>query len=98
MEHIILSNLGKYVNPNNILYDLQFVFYKKRSSKTQLIQLVKDPARNLTSGKQTDLILLYFSMAFDKVNHFLIFALFLTFIKFNCMVFRARHFDGFNPS
>ena len=30
--------------------------------------LVKDLARNLSKGKQTDLILLYF-LAFDKVNH-----------------------------
>ena len=33
------------------------------------VQLVEDLARNLTSGKQTDLILLDFTKAFDKVNH-----------------------------
>ena len=37
--------------------------------KTQLIKLVEDLARNTTSGKQTGLILLYFSKAFDEVNH-----------------------------
>ena len=31
--------------------------------------LVEDLARNLSDGKQTDLILLDFSKAFDKVNH-----------------------------
>ena len=36
---------------------------------TQLIMLVEDLARNAGFGKQTDLILLYFSKAFDKVNH-----------------------------
>ena len=31
--------------------------------------LVGDLARNLSKGKQTDLVLLDFSKAFDKVNH-----------------------------
>ena len=33
------------------------------------MQLIEDFARNMTEGKQTDLILLDFSKAFDKVNH-----------------------------
>ena len=69
MEHIIASNLCKHLNLNKILYDLQHGFREKRSCETQLIQLVEDLARNLTSGKQSDLILLDFSKAFDKVNH-----------------------------
>ena len=48
---------------------LKHGFRERRSCETQLIQLVEDLARNLTSGKQTDLILLDFSKAFDKVNH-----------------------------
>ena len=31
--------------------------------------LVEDLARNASAGKQTDLVLLDFSKAFDKVNH-----------------------------
>ena len=69
MEHIIASNLCKHFNQNNILYDLQHGFRKKRSCETQLTQLVEDLARGMTSGKQSDLILLDFSKAFDKVNH-----------------------------
>ena len=34
-----------------------------------MIQLVEDLGRQLFLGKQTDLILLNFSKAFDKVNH-----------------------------
>ena len=49
------------------MYDLQHVFRKKRSYETQLI--IEDLARNAGLGKQTDLILLDFSKAFDKVNH-----------------------------
>ena len=69
MEHKIAPNLCKHLNLNKILHDLQHGFREKRSCETQLIQLVEDLARNLTSGKQSDLILLDFSKAFDKVNH-----------------------------
>ena len=69
MEHIVASSLTKHFNQNNILYDLQHGFLDRRSCETQLLQLIEDLARNMTEGKQTDLILLDFSKAFDKVNH-----------------------------
>ena len=53
-----------------LLYDLQHSFREKRSCVTQLAMLVEDLARNLSVEKQTDLILLDFSKAFDKVNHY----------------------------
>ena len=40
-----------------------------RSCETQLIATVNDIAENLDTGKQTDVILLDFSKAFDKVAH-----------------------------
>ena len=92
MEHIIASNLCKHFNQHNILYDLQHGFREKRSCETQLIQLVEDLARGMTSGKQSDLILLDFSKAFDKVNHLKLL------INFSCMAFRARHLGGLTPS
>ena len=69
MEHIIASNLTKHLNKHNVLYDLQHGFREKRSCETQLIQLVDELARGLSQGYQTDLILLDFSKAFDKVSH-----------------------------
>ena len=48
---------------------LQHGLREKRSCETQLTMLVEDLARNLSKGKQTDLVLLDFSKAFDKVNH-----------------------------
>ena len=70
MEHIVTSNLVKHLNTNNILYDLQHGFREKRSCETQLVMLVEDLARSLQEGGgQTDLVLLDFSKAFDKVNH-----------------------------
>ena len=86
IEHIVASTLTKHFNQNDILYDLQHGFRERRSCETQLIQLVEGLARNMTSGKQTDLILLDFSKAFDKVNHLkLLYQLQLR------MVCRARH-------
>ena len=45
MEHIVVSNMTKHFNQNNILYDLQHGFHENRSSETQLIQLVEDDFR-----------------------------------------------------
>ena len=69
MEHIIASNLNKHLNKYNVLCDLQHCFREKRSCETQLIQLVDELARGLSQVHQTDLILLDFSKAFDKVSH-----------------------------
>ena len=51
------------------MYDLQHGFRERRSCETQLVSLIEDLARKTSHGKQTDLILLDFSKAFDKVNH-----------------------------
>ena len=71
-EHILASNIVRHLDGQGLIifmYDLQHGFQKKRSCKTQLIVLVEDLARNAGFGKQTDLILLVFSKAFNKVNH-----------------------------
>ena len=48
---------------------LELPLTQKRSCETQLLQLVEDLGRQLMKGNQTDLVLLDFSKAFDKVNH-----------------------------
>ena len=69
MEHIIASNLVRHLDSNGLKYDLQHGFRERRSCETQLISLIEDLGRKTSQGKQTDLILLDFSNAFDKVNH-----------------------------
>ena len=69
LEHILASNIVKHLDGHGILYDLQHGFREKRSCETQLIMLIEDLARNVSAGKQTYIILLDFSKAFDKVNH-----------------------------
>ena len=63
------SQVVEHMNSHVLLYDLQHGFREKRSCETQLTMLVEELARSASVGKQTDLILLDFSKAFDKVNH-----------------------------
>ena len=69
LEHILASNIVKHLDTQGIMYDLQHGFIENRSCETQLVMMIDDLARNASAGKQTDVILLYFSKAFDKVNH-----------------------------
>jgi hypothetical protein len=59
----------KHLDQHNILVDCQYGFRSKRSCKTQLLTLSHELLNNLHTGKQTDLIILDFSKAFDKVPH-----------------------------
>ena len=69
LGHIVASNLTKHLTNSNILYELQHGFREERSCETQLVMLVDEISKNMQMGKQTDLILLDFSKAFDKVAH-----------------------------
>ena len=69
MEHIVCSHIMKHLEKHRVLCDNQHGFRKFRSCESQLITTVEDLAKNLDNGNQTDMILLDFSKAFDKVNH-----------------------------
>ena len=69
LEHILASNIVKHLDAQGIMYDLQHGFREKRSCETQLVMMIEDLARDANARKQTDVILLDFSKAFDKVNH-----------------------------
>ena len=69
LEHILASNIVKHLDAQGIMYDLQHGFREKRSCETQLVMMIDELARNASAEKQTDVILLDFSKAFDKVNH-----------------------------
>ena len=70
MEHIIYSSIMKHLNRNNILCDEQHGFRNGRSCESQLLITVNDFAEALNDKQQIDSILLDFSKAFDKVNHY----------------------------
>ena len=69
LEHIVTKHLLNHLESNNILYNLQHGFRSKRSTETQLIDFTQDVLKNLKSGKQTDVIIMDFAKAFDKVSH-----------------------------
>ena len=66
MEHILVSNMMKHLELNNILHPLQHGFRKNYSCETQLLSLFQDLASN---ASQIDMIIMDFSKAFDKVPH-----------------------------
>ena len=68
-EHIIASSLMKHLEDSNILYDLQHGFRSSWSCETQLISFVQDLAQSVNKNIQTDLIIMDFAKAFDKVSH-----------------------------
>ena len=69
LEHILHSNIMSHLDNFNILTDRQHGFRTKHSCNTQLIQTVHDFAQSLDLWKQTDVIIMDFSKAFDVVPH-----------------------------
>ena len=69
LEHIVYSHIFSHITKYNILTEEQHGFRQYRSCETQLIATANDLAENLNCGNQTDVILLDFTKAFDKVPH-----------------------------
>ena len=66
MEHILVSNITQHLDSNKILYARQHGFRKKLSCDIQLLSLFQDLSSN---PSQTDMVIMDFSKAFDKVPH-----------------------------
>ena len=69
LEHIIHTSVMTHLTDYNILSNAQFGFRKNYSAELQLLQTTYDLALNLNNKGQTDVVLLDFSKAFDKVSH-----------------------------
>ena len=69
LEHVVLSHMAKHLSQHKILLDSQHGFRERLSIVTQLITSVHNWATALEHRGQTDVILLDFSKAFDKVSH-----------------------------
>ena len=74
LEHILVSNINKHLALDSILADCLHDFRSQRSCETKLVQFVQDIISNLDGAvnrghKQTDLIIMDFAKAFDKVPH-----------------------------
>ena len=64
MEHIIVSNLMKHLEIQNILFPLQHGFRRNHSCESQLLSLFQDLASSTT---QTEMLIMDFSKAY-KLN------------------------------
>ena len=67
--HIIVSNIMAHLDKYSILYRWQYGFRAKHSTDTQLTTFVNELSQNLDQRKQTDVMIIDFSKAFDKVSH-----------------------------
>ena len=72
MEHVIVSSLMDHLEKNNILSPRQHGFRGNRSCETQLLEFMKELTENMEACKQTDIVIMDFVKAFDKVNHSLL--------------------------
>jgi hypothetical protein len=68
-EHIVHSSIMDHFDRHQVLCDEQHGFRVKRSCESQLLITIDDITRNMEEGDQTDIILLDFAKAFDKVPH-----------------------------
>ena len=68
MEHVIVSSPMDHLE-NNILSPRQHGFRPKRSRETQLLEFMEELIENMEACKQTDIVIMDFAKAFDKVNH-----------------------------
>ena len=67
LEHIITSNTMTHLDKTNLLFQNQHGFRSRVSCGTQLIQFTQDLHDALNQGGQTDMTVMEFSKAFDKV-------------------------------
>ena len=67
-EHLITKNIITHLEHHTLLFPLQHGFRELRSCESQLIDFVNDFICN-SRAKQTDVIIMDFSKAFDKVPH-----------------------------
>ena len=66
MEHVLASSIMQHGDRQDILFPLQYGFQQKKSCELQLLGLVSDLHNNLDQGRQTDVLVMDFSKAFDK--------------------------------
>ena len=69
LEHIVVSSIMNHADTHDILYPLQHGFRKFRSCETQLLEFIDDVTKNIENSTQTDILIMDFSKAFDKVSH-----------------------------
>lgn len=69
MEHIVHSTVMNHLDHHNLLCPEQHGFRKGHSCESQLINTIQDLTSTADTSNQTDMIIMDFEKAFDKVPH-----------------------------
>ncbi len=69
LEHIVHASIMDHLDYHHILCEEQHGFRCKHSCESQLIQTIHDLSKALDNKQETDVIIMDFSKAFDKVAH-----------------------------
>ena len=72
MEHVVVSNIMRHLEEQDILCSQQHGFRSGHSCETQLLEFIEEAISSLDEGKETDVIIMDFAKAFDRVNHSLL--------------------------
>ena len=68
-EKLLYCRLIKFINKNDILYDLQYGFRNKHSTQHAILDIVKTKHSNMDNRKYSRGIFIDLKKAFDTVNH-----------------------------
>ena len=69
LEHIVHTNIMRYLEQYKVLNDEQHGFRRGRSCETQLALSVNDLEKDLDRQSQADVVRMNLSKAFDLVPH-----------------------------
>ncbi|KAI8495879.1 hypothetical protein Bbelb_262950 [Branchiostoma belcheri] len=74
LEHILTSTMMDHLEHHGVLcnHGQQHGFRRGRSCESQLLEFTEELFENMVSGRQTDVLVMDFAKAFDKVNHSLL--------------------------
>ena len=68
-EHCMTKHVMQHCEAHDILYPLQHGFRSKLSCETQLVEFFHDISNNTRNNHQTDVLVMDFAKALDKVGH-----------------------------
>ena len=69
LEHVLVSQIMKHLEENEILVEEQYGFRSNRSREAQLFLTMDDLTRALENKLTVDVAILDFEKAFDKIAH-----------------------------
>ncbi|KAI8519928.1 hypothetical protein Bbelb_031850 [Branchiostoma belcheri] len=72
LEHILTSTMMDHLEHHGVLFNQQHSFRRGTSCESQLLEFTEELFENMVSGCQTNILVMDFATAFDKVDHSLL--------------------------